>query len=239
VTANCITDTQRKLLNFSVESDQQRGSTITLLARYNDLEELLVDIYNRTGLGWCIEYSSGDFIFTTIEGKDRSNTQSTYPRVIFSEQFGNLEKVVVTETVEKHFNYAYMGGPGEGALRTIEEVGTATQNDRYELFVDAKNLTTSAQLQAKGEEVLSVYDTEYQIDASFKSTDSITYDTDFFLGDIVTIKHLDYTLDLRLLEVKQTLDTKETFDFVFGKEPYTINNALNQRLNLMNSEVKI
>lgn len=239
VTANCITPTTRKILNLGVESDQGRGIEITLPARYQDLEELLVEIYQRTGLGWCINYDSGTFTFTTIEGLDRTTSQSTNPRAIFAEEYGNLEEVVVIDSLDGYYNVVYMGGQGTGAGRTVEEVGTASQNERFELFADAKNLTTTAQLQDKGNEILNEYGEEYQMKGTFRSTDSITYETDFNLGDIVTIKHGDYILDLRLVEVKQVIDTQETYNFKFGKEPNTINNALNKRLNLMNSEVRI
>ena len=239
VTANCITPTARKILNLSVESDQGRGTSTTLPARYQDLEELLVEIYQRTGLGWCIEYLSGMFIFTTIEGKDRTSTQNINPRAIFAEEYGNLEEVVVTDSINSYFNVVYMGGQGTGAGRTVEEVGTGTQNNRYELFADAKNLSTTTQIQDKGNEILNEYRETYQLAGTFRSTDSITYETDFFLGDIVTVKHDDYMLDLRLVEVKQIIDTKVTYEFTFGKEPNTINNALNKRLSLINSEVRI
>lgn len=237
VTSNCITPLQRRISNFTVESDQSRGVTFTYPARFQDLEVVLHEIYLRSGLGWEVIYDSG-FIFKTVEGKDRSVNGVLNP-VIFAEKYGNLTNPKVIDSTDNYFNVGIVGGQGTGGGRMIETVGTATGNSRYELFIDAQNLSTSALLISKGNEVLQNYSEIIQLDGKFVSTTSFQYGVDYFVGDIVTVIHENYSLDLRLVEVHETKDTQDTLDFVFGHEPRTIQGLINDKINLINSEVRI
>ena len=242
VEANCITPASRQIANFSVESDQGRGASITYTGRYKTLEKVMEEIYYRSELGWEVLFdASNGFIFTTIEGKDRTTSQSVLPPVIFAEKFGNLFDVVVTDSSLNFYNVAYVAGE-DAISRTIQEVGTATGNNRYELFVDAQDIkysSGSAPLIAKGDEVLEEYGQEVTIDADFTSTDSFTYGTDFMIGDLCTVIHEDYQLDLRLIEAKTVIDTKETTTFVWGAEPITLKGVIDKKLSLINSGVRV
>jgi hypothetical protein len=242
VETNCITPVTRRIANFSVESDQGRGASITYTGRYKTLEKVMEEIYYRSELGYEVLFdASNGFIFTTIEGKDRTTSQSVLPPVIFAEKYGNLYDVVVTDSSVNYFTVAYVGGAENAGVRNVKEVGTATGNDRYELFVDAQDIPFAdgdPPLIAKGNEILEEYGQEVTIDADFTSTPSFTYGTDFMIGDLCTVIHEDYQLDLRLLEVKTVIDTKETNTFAWGAEPITLKGVIDKKLSLINSGVR-
>lgn len=73
--------------------------------------------------------------FGIYQGKNRRNS------VVFSPQFENLAESRYVLDLTNMGNVALCAGDGEGAARTKMSVGMGAGADRYELFVDAKDLS--------------------------------------------------------------------------------------------------
>lgn len=138
--------------------------------------------------------------YATMRGVDH-RASSTSP-VVFSEVRGNLKNAVLTNDRLAEVTHVLAGGAGEGAARLIAE---ATSTRAYasvfnwrELFVDASNIADTAQLQAAADAALWAGRPISLLTADLVETPGCTRGIHFNLGDMVTIEHRGYTIDVRL-----------------------------------------
>ena len=103
-------------------------------------------------------------------------------------------------------NFAIVAGQGEGAEREIVMTGSdAAGLDKHVVFVDARDIKDSADLEVRGQSKLN----EYKRTISFKSevlpTGPFQYEKDWNLGDVVTVQNKDWniTMDTRITEVTE------------------------------------
>ena len=96
---------------------------------------------SHIGFKNVFDHRNGRHIFTPYKGTDYSwgNVAGNPPRV-FSAEFKNLENMIIIDDMSIFKNVAYVAGAGEGEARIWVEVGTAMGLDRFELFVDARDL---------------------------------------------------------------------------------------------------
>lgn len=104
----------------------------------------------------CKTYFYGDkvtlnenkkFVFGLYKGTDRS------AYVQFSDDYENLSSTDYSEDKSNFANIALAAGEGEGVDRLTTTVGSASGIDRYELYVDARNVSKSISY----EELTSTY----------------------------------------------------------------------------------
>ena len=110
-------------------------------------------------------------------------------------------------------NVIYVGGAGEGAGRTVVQIGDVSGLERRELFVDARDLSNTDMTQSEYEDLLRQRGIEKQEDYQF--TESIECDTgadinyhylvNYDIGDIVTVKKKAFgiTVNLRITEIQE------------------------------------
>ena len=125
----------RAIPNFAAV-DGGLPDVITEQVSYKNIGEKVREYCERFGWGYKSELSNGQLIFSVYKGADRSNT------VVFAPQYENISTSDYAEDRTNMGNVAYIGGQGEGADRIREQVGTATGADRYEKFVDAREMST-------------------------------------------------------------------------------------------------
>lgn len=125
-----------RAIPFFTAVDGGLSETITEQVSYKNIGEKVREYCERFGWGYKCELTNGQLIFSVYKGADRSNT------VVFAPQYENISTSDYSEDRTNMGNVAYIGGQGEGAGRIREEIGTATGADRYELFVDAREMST-------------------------------------------------------------------------------------------------
>lgn len=195
-----------------------KGYTDELNAQYtgdNILEiHKKVCIANQTGFRF--KFSGSDFSHELYKGADRSYNQSQNPYVVFSDKYDNLLNSEYELNTSNTKNVALVAGEGEGKSRKTAVVGNATGLERYEIFVDARNLSTN------GEELTT---TEYNNALKEKGLENIVtitqafsgevdleqnyiYKKDFFLGDIVSIENSKWGIFInsRIIEITESED---------------------------------
>ena len=135
-------DAERIMADVVAAPNQNRGSSISWQSRYENLAEELTKISLLSGLGWNIEMDTVNkqFVFRILEGRDLTVNQSILPPAIFSPEFGTLRQLGYTESDLNFKNTAIVAGEGEGVERRVIEVGVSNGHDRYELFVDARDV---------------------------------------------------------------------------------------------------
>lgn len=113
----------------------------------NKLDAAIEELCLAYGLGYevYVVRDSGviSMPFRLYKGVNRSYAQKVRPCVVFSSSHNNLYNTEYILNTEAYSNVALIGGEGEGTQRTYTSVGAATGLDRYELFVDAKDVSST------------------------------------------------------------------------------------------------
>ena len=131
--------------------------TIDFQATYKKLLSTEQKIAKQCQLGFRFrpDFTNKTITFEVYKGLDRSMAQSDRARVIFSEDFRNLNRAIFEENDQVYSNVCYVGGKGEGSERVFVTVGdtTSTGLERREVFVNGsdisdENLTNAQYLEA-------------------------------------------------------------------------------------------
>lgn len=168
-----------------------------------------------------------EMLLDLSEGSDRSILHDENPHIIFSDDYINLLSFSYSSDISVQRNFAYILGKGEGEERkrtTYCDGDEPSFLERYEVYVDAKDMTDEQQengeskpiseyeyielLKERGKEniVLPLTASESQI--AVQST-QFRYNMDYFVGDYVTVEHQRFGL----LQPKiQLIGMIESFD---------------------------
>lgn len=192
--------------------------------------EALVSVCTETGLGFQVKFDDEQkrHIFTVYKGRDLSyeNSQGN-PYKVFSPEFRNLVNATVTDDLSIFRNVAFVAGEGEGSERKWLEVnsGNVTGLNRFELFVDARDLQSSTyidgeevhytpeqyekMLYARGIEKLNQHNRVMSFQGEVSPNG---FGADFYLGDIITCESPRYgvSMDTRIMEYAQIRENNMT-----------------------------
>jgi len=241
VTANVISpaDTNRAISLVTNEADGGRGTSIAVKARYETLVDKLEECARAGGIGWELVGTATGLEFRIVPGVDRSTAQAVNPPIIFSPDFGNIRTLGYQWTMLNRATLAYVAGQGEGAARQIVTVYDGTYvpagTARREAFVDARDLDTTAKLADRGRAKLSEQGPKTRLEAQILTGGPFRYRTDWDLGDIVTVRNLDWGVlqHLRITEVTVTLEpeTGEQIEAAFGAPPSNLLTVVGQAID--------
>ena len=182
------------------------GETLTILGRtYGIGYDLKLDIANK------------NFIFVLIKGEDRTYQQNVNPRVVFSNTYENLLTTDYTLNSDEYKNVALVAGEGEGTARKTATIGTASGLNRYELFVDARDISSNdGEIQpadyndllvSRGMEDLSQCEIVEDINGEVETHSLYKPNIDYFVGDIVEIINMyGISMTPRIIELIECVD---------------------------------
>ena len=188
------------------------SQTTKLQISYDNLMEWVYTICEKIGGTANIRLSKTnteqyEMIFELSQGTDRSILQEVNPHIIFSDRYNNLLSFTYFTDTSVKKNYAYVLGKGEGEKRkrtTYFEGSEPSSLDRYEVYVDAKEISDEEQvdnetkpiseteyeelLKEKGKQNLVPTKTKSESQIAVQST-QFQYGVDYFVGDFVTVEH--------------------------------------------------
>lgn len=121
--------------NFFLGDEAGFSEVTTEQASYKNVAEKVKEICTKYGWGYKIIVDIGNFYFVLYKGTDRSDS------VIFSPDFENIISTKYIEDKSDYYNVALVGGAGEGSERARNVSGYAEGLNRYEMFVDAKDIS--------------------------------------------------------------------------------------------------
>lgn len=209
----------RKISNFKITINTlPTDMTINKQITGDNLLDAIIELCNIVGYGFKVMLNEDKQIeFVLYEGVNYSDSQDVNPRVIFSPEFDNLVDTEYEFDSTKFANVALVAGEGEGTERKTKSIGDGVGLDRYELYVDARNLSTNSgeitdeeyndQLQQKGfEELVKCHITE-EFGGEVIHNLTYEYKKDYQLGDIVTVEN-EYGLrsNVRIIEIIENED---------------------------------
>lgn len=212
-------DENRKMDFFSVLDTSEGTESVTKQYTGDNLLTAIIELLATFDLGFDVTFDSSGLGFSIYRGIDRSFNQDQNSYVIFSPEYDNFLTANSSENSEKFKNIALVAGEGEGSARKKAEVGTASGIDRVEVFVDARDIssTTSggtltddeylALLQEKGAAALAESKIELNYEGEILPEVTFIFGVDYALGDIVeTIDFFGNQNACRITEVIESWD---------------------------------
>lgn len=231
---NAVVSGVRKIpgLSFGTVKGSCWEHKTKLQISYDNLMEWIYKICEKIGGTANIRLSKAadeqyDMILELSQGSDRSIMQYENPHIVFSDGYNNLLSFSYSTDISVQKNFAYILGKGEGEERkrtTYFENTEPTFLDRYEVYVDAKDMSDEEQvdgktkpipkaeyielLKEKGKQsiVLPLNSSESTI--AVQST-QFQYNKDYFVGDYVTVEHRRFGLQQNKI---QLIGMIESFD---------------------------
>lgn len=162
------------------------------------------------------DFTNHKIVFETYKGIDRTISQHNNNRVIFSEDYENLNNAIYKYNDQNLKTYAIVGGQGEGENRTYYELGSGQGYDLREVFVDAKDINpdgmTAEQYKAallqRAQEALNEYIVSESLECETEAAVNFAYKEDYDLGDIVTVRKKKWGLYMnqRITELSEVYE---------------------------------
>jgi hypothetical protein len=173
--------------------------------------DLVPKLTSQTQIGFTFQ------VFTGQRGTDR--TADLDNPVLFGKKWGNLQNARLTRSRRKEANYAYVGGVGDDDTRLIEEVSDAALINsspwaRREIFVDARNESSTDGLYDRGLAELSARRPRYRLTGTILDTRQIQYGRDWDFGDRITCQHrgLEFSAEIRSMKISVNEQGQEKID---------------------------
>lgn len=189
--------------------------TIRFQATMKNLQSLETKLSKSGAIGYRFtpDFINKRIVFDLYQGKDRTFRQTVNNRVIFSEDYNNLNNALYKYNDQGLRTYAVVGGEGEGSARKYVTIGGGSGLGLRELFVDAKDiqsegLTTAEYEEAllqRGREALNEAIVSESLECETEAAINFTYKEDYDLGDIVTIRKKKWGLYMnqRITELQE------------------------------------
>ncbi len=194
---------ERKIPELVLSEPAGLTEEMTLQVTGDNLGDTIEKICTTYGYGYDIEYNDGKLMFFLFTGSDRSFGQTENPYVIFSSEFDNILESEYTEDFQNYKNVALVAGEGEGIERktsvAIGENGRAGGLKRYEIYVDARDLSSNegeyteeeykSMLANRGMETISGNAIVRSFSGEIETKMMYKINEDYFLGDIVQVEN--------------------------------------------------
>lgn len=182
------------------------GKPINTQISYQNLMDSVADLCETADVGVKAVFSpaTGNFKIILYIGSD---TQS-----VFSKEYENIIDQVFTRSMAEHANTALVGGEGDGPNWTFVVTGGSGE-ERYEIFVDAKDLRAedfpddyAAALLFRGNAKLAERAMVQAFEVTVNSYGNLRYKTDFDIGSKIQAvsKRWNIRLDDRITEIEES-----------------------------------
>lgn len=207
------TDPKRKIPNLILGELKGFTEKIEKQVTGDNLLTVIKEICQAYNYGFKITMNEdGYLVFDLYKGTDRSYNQSINPYVVFSNDYDNIINTEYEYDETNISNVALIGGEGEGTARKYQSIGDSEGFDRYELFVDANDISSNDGeisltdynnlLIERGNEKIAENTFVESYSGEVETTLTYVYKEDYDLGDIVeTVNEYDMEAAPRIIEI--------------------------------------
>jgi len=153
-------------------------------------------------------------------------------QAVFSREYENIIEQVFTQSVMDYASFALVAGEGEGDARVTVPVGGGSGENRYEIYVDARDLQSEDfpdnyedALVFRGQQKLAERAMVQAFDATVNQYGNLTYKADFDIGSNIRAmsKRWGVSLSARITEVEESYDREGVnLAVTFGKPLLTL-----------------
>ena len=209
---------EARKITMGTSSVQHIQTAITMQVTGKNLLDTIQGLCETYHMGFKVIYGSNySFHFRLYVGKDRTYDQSANPYAVFSDKYDNLLTAEYIESYENLVTDVLVAGEGEGTDRKTAWASkdNPTGLARYELFKDARNMSTdegeisdeeyTASLISEGMESITGITQAFSGKVDFEN---VKFKTDINLGDICVIENSRWGLHInsRLVEVIESVN---------------------------------
>ena len=185
------------------------GVAINTQVSYKNLMDTVTELCDTADMGikTVFDPNAGTFTIQLYQGNDTHS--------IFSKEYENIIDQVFTRSISDYASLALVGGEGEGSERTLITTGSGSGEERYEIFVDAKDLRAedfpdsyADALIFRGQQKLAEQAMVQAFDATVNQYGYLKYKTDFDIGSKIQAvsKHWGVSLSARITEIEESYD---------------------------------
>lgn len=235
----------RKIDNLILGDLQGFNDTIKYQNSFGNILTCLENISNTSNLGYrnLFDFENRKIVFDIYKGINRTVGNGIIAPTIFSRDFENILEQEYFDSVNNFKNTALIAGAGEGEDRRITEIEIGQGLNRYEIFVDARDIEDKEDEQVmndseylplliqRGHEKLAEHEKIQTFDSKVDLDGNNVYKEDFDLGDIVTVVDNEWGIkvDTRITEITEVYEEKG-FDVrvVFGNNIPTLLDKIRQ-----------
>lgn len=225
VNENCITTEEKRIIPL-LSNEQKKGYPELLQKQvsYQNILECFEELSEELQFGYKIRYDkTGKMVFEVYKGIDRTVHQQERAPTIFSTDFENILEQSYSKSISDYCNTALVLSEGEGQERYQQIIENGEKLERYELYVDAKDLQKgelstedyNQQLLQRGKEKLA----ECKQIETFDTTINVLTNMEYGLGDMVTTRNAKWglTLDTRITEIETIVESDgRSVNLTFG-----------------------
>lgn len=207
------------ITGFTIEGGSGTGATWTGARAYRNLLDILQEISVQTLMDFdTIGIGAALYEFRTYVGQrglDRTTTglnsttglngAGNVPQV-FSLQYGNMGTPSYKVRRSDERNAALVLGAGADSSRVVVErtdavAMAASPVNAREITRDARNESTLAGLQTKGDQLLKQFQYTEEFDFSYIETPACQYGRDFNIGDMITAQFDEIQVNKKIVGV--------------------------------------
>lgn len=218
--------------------DMERISTATATGLTEATETLLyggqlldtlIPIFNEAGLGHKLVFDPATLSYTFKVYKGADRTEGIHA-VVFSEEQGSCSSLTITDDDSTFYNVAYIKYALADETEPVEVVGTATGDERRELWLDTgitqsesetvSETTSRARYEAKTQLAKYLHRMTFTVDV-----DDSEIGADYNIGDVVSCSSVRFgvSFNARITGIKFTLDTNgESTALILGDPILTV-----------------
>jgi hypothetical protein len=124
-------------LMFGLGTAQGFDTPLTTQVSYKNVGEKVRELCVTYGWGYRVRLDDDVLRFELYSGADRSDS------VIFSDDYDNLATTTYSRDETSMGNVALVAGEGQGSDRAKVDAGSAEGLNRFEIYVDAKDISRS------------------------------------------------------------------------------------------------
>lgn len=209
-----------------VELEERHGYTeeVSLQASYDNLLEYEQNLAKSAayGLRFRPDFVEKKIVFEIYKGLDHTKSQNDRTRVVFSEEFANLNSIEYTYNDQVFFNVCYVEGEGQDdtdpqklyvVVGDTESTGFARREKHIEGKTQSNGLTIAqyrAKLEEEGRVELDNSEEAESVNCVVNPYNNFIYGVHYDLGDIVTVEKKDWglTKDFRITSITEVYESE-------------------------------
>lgn len=219
-------EVKRRIPNFVLGDKKNYPDKTNFSRTFKTVYESVKDISKTQNYGFKTKFDTENkkYVFSLYKGKDKSiiNTEGN-DYVIFSYKLDNVLDLEFENSNITARNMAYVAGEDSGDNRKIIKLNDGLQGlKRRELYVDARDVqsetTTNVDsvLTERGNKRLKEHTECEFTNIKISSDSNYEYKKDYNLGDIVTIIHKSWgiNVNLRIVEIHEVYENNKKEIFI-------------------------